>query len=345
MSLRSVVCLTLGLCLTATACGATDVADAKSTTTPAVSTAPARTTLAGTNLALHSVSLDEVIFDTFDGGSIRLSEAPESEVIALRDAIPPIDRPTYETNPLWLQPGELILGMVDADGQAWAWPHRILNLHEIVNDTIADVPVLVSYCPLCRSGVIYDRRVLAGDEQRTLSFGNTSALYENDLVMIDRETNTYWWQVRGIGIVGDLTNVELTVLPSGTTTWERWTAEHPDTLVLTRESGGRRYEGDPFASYAGFVDSGSFPFPVSDEVAGDTRLPLSTLVITVTIDGTTFAVPTTGVARTVDVAGVRVNIDGVGGGDAALDASPYPSRSTFWFAAVASFPDIVLIDD
>lgn len=304
-----------------------------------------RTELAGTDLTRHEVPLDEIIFDTFDGGSLRLTEASGAEVEALLDAIAPIDDATYEQDPDWLPLTDLVLGMVDSTGRAWAWPHRILNFHEIVNDTIDGVPLLVSYCPLCRSGVVYDRRLVTAEGEVTLDFGNTSALYENDLVMIDRQTSTYWWQLRGLGIVGELSGVELTVLPSETTRWDRWLAEHPDTMVLTRESGGLLYDRDPFDTYPDVVDSGQFPFPVSEDAAGDDRLPSSELVVVVTVEDTTFAVPTSGDARSVEVEveGVTVTLDGDGGARVTRDGLPYPSRSAFWFAAVSAFPDIQII--
>lgn len=110
-------------------------------------------------------------------------------------------------------------------GQAYAYPHKILNFHELVNDAIDGIPLLVSYCPLCGSGVVFDRR-LGG---RTLRFGNTSALYDSDLVMFDWETNSYWWQVAGEAIVGTLSGETLKVLASTTTQWSTWKSLHPHT--------------------------------------------------------------------------------------------------------------------
>ena len=336
----------IAIALVTASCGDSSTDDGSSddarTVPPEVATA--RDQVAGTDLTGAVVDLDDIIFDTFDGGSIPLTEASEAEVAALRDAIAPIDDPTYETNPDWLTPDDLVLGFIDSTGQAWAWPHRILNFHEIVNDTIDGVPLLVSYCPLCRSGVVYDRRVPVGDTTRTLSFGNTSALYENDLVMVDRETNTFWWQVRGLGLVGELAGVELPPLPSRTTTWRQWSGDHPETMMLTRESGGRLYDQDPFATYVEFIDTGRFPFPVSDASANDDRLPSSTLVVVITVNGATYAVSTVGEPREVNVEGVTVRLDGAGGGDAVIGDDPYASRSTFWFAAVGAFPDIEIVE-
>lgn len=224
------------------------------------------------DVSQHTVPLEQVYFDTFDGGSVRLSEANEPLIARLRDAIPPIDAPRYETAAMgdWLDGADLVLGFVTEAGDAYAYPHKILNFHEIVNEEFDGIPVLISYCPLCRSGVVYDRRL----EGRTLSFGNTSALYESDLVMFDRETNSYWWQVAGRAIVGALSGSRLTPLPSSTATWDEWKRLHPETLVLSRDTGyGRNYERDPFTRLGEFLDSGGEPFPISDNSRDDRLAP------------------------------------------------------------------------
>ncbi len=231
------------------------------------------------DLTLHSVPLDQVYFDTFDGGAVPLDAAAPELIERLRDAIPPIDNPRY--GPLsagdWLNPDDPVVGYVAGD-QAYAYPVRILNLHEILNDTISGIPVLVSYCPLCRSAIVYDRRL----EGRTLSFGNTSALYENDLVMLDRDTGSYWYQVAGEAIVGELTGARLEPLPSTMATWSQWSQLHPGTLVLTRDTGlGRNYDRDPFVGYEDFLNAGSFPFPVA--APPDGRLAPADLVLGVGI--------------------------------------------------------------
>ena len=170
----------------------------------------------------------------------------------------------------------------------------MLNLHEIVNDVIDGVPVLVSYCPLCASGVVYSR-VLG---ERELVFGNTSALYESDLVMFDWETGSYWHQVIGEAIVGTLTDQRLTVLPSRMTTWSQWKALHPDTRVLSKNLnllrgglfGGNPYERDPFVGYDERVNSGGFAFPVSPSKLDD-RLRPGESVLAVEVDGVHVAFP------------------------------------------------------
>lgn len=250
---------------------------------------PGRGVLGGTDTDPHSVRLADIHFDDFAGGSVPLGEITEEELLSLRDRIPPIDSPVYGPAATgdWLAPDDLILGYEAVDGQAYAYPAKILNFHEIVNDDLGGEPVLVSYCPLCRSGIVYDRRV----DGQLLSFGNTSALYQSDLVMYDRETLSYWFQVGGDAIVGELTGARLTALPSLSTTWQAWLDLHPGTLVLSRDTGFERpYERDPFVGYEDIIDAGGFPFPVTD-AAEDDRLPPSTLVVGVELNGEARAYP------------------------------------------------------
>jgi hypothetical protein len=332
------------------------------------------------DLSSHSVPLDEVHFDTFDGGSVPLSESTPELRARLLDAIPPIDMPIYGDASAgdWLDPGDLVLGYV-ADDTTYAYPFKILNFHEIVNDEIDGVPILISYCPLCRSAIVYDRRV-GGD---VLSFGNTSALYESDLVMVDRNTGSYWWQVAGSAIVGPLTDTVLEPLPSVVATWEDWTSQHPDTLVLTRDTGySRPYERDSFAGYADSIDAGRFPYPVG-EAARDDRLQPSALVVGVVLDGVARAYPVEGLTGPIndEVGGEPIVVFPTDGGAAVFSAvvdgetlefrhidsdlvdfatgsvwtpagvavsgpqagttlEPVPSRTTFWFALVGAFPDV-----
>ena len=239
--------------------------------------------LGGTDTDRLNVALEDIHVDTFGSGSIPLSEIDEVTLLNLRDAIPPIDNPPYTTagEAGWLDANDLILGYVADDGQAYAYPTRILDQHEIVNDDLGGRAVLISFCPLCRSGIVYDR-ILDG---RLLSFGNTSALYESDLVMYDRETLSYWFQVGGEAIVGELTSARLVALPSVMTTWEQWQKLHPDTRVLSRDLGfGRLYNRDGTAGLEDFLNSGRFLFPVTD-AAKDGRLEPAALVLGVEHNG------------------------------------------------------------
>jgi hypothetical protein len=331
------------------------------------------------DMTIHSVPLEEVFFDTFDGGAVPLSDSTPALRERLLDAIPPIDEPIYDpvSGGDWLAPTDLVLGYV-AGGQAYAYPFKILNFHEIVNDVIDDVPVLISYCPLCRSGVVYDRRI----DGQTVSFGNTSALYESDLVMVDRATGSYWWQVAGKAIVGPLTDTSLEPLPSEIDTWRNWRTIHPDTLVLSRDTGfARPYANDSFANYTESLDTNDPPFSFGT-TSTDGRLAANALVVGLELDGTVRAYPIDDLEAPInDVVGTtpvvifptdggavayRASVDGVplvfaAGADGIVDEDTgsrwtsdgmaivgglagtrlerVPMRTTFWFAFIGAFPE------
>lgn len=279
-----------------------------------------RNIFAGVNIAIRDVDLEDVVFDTFDGGSITLADATEQQVMRLLNAIPPLDEPIYISgqDAEWLTDDDLILGYVGDDGTTWAHPHRVLNFHEIVNTTVGDRPVAITYCPLCGSGLVFDRRPNDLRHDGLLTFDNTSALYENDMVMVDAETNTYWWQVSGAGIVGNLTGTKLTLLPSMTTSWATWLDLHPDTQVLADDQGsGPRYEVDPFENYGTRLDTGRTAFPTSPEAFEDTRLSPSTRVIGFDVADQPAAVAVLANTPTVvpiEEASLVVLLDGTGGG-------------------------------
>ena len=184
--------------------------------------------------SIASIDLNDIVFDTFDGSSRRLPEADQALIKRLRNAIRPIYSPRYEdaSGGDWLDPGDLVLGYVSGSGQAYAYPIKFLNFHELVNDVIDGVPLLVTYCPLCASGVVFDRRV----DGEVLTFGNTSALYNSDLVMFDHSSGSYWFQTGGEAVVGTRTGTRLDPLPSSVMTWDQWLALYPETNVLSLDA-------------------------------------------------------------------------------------------------------------
>lgn len=243
-------------------------------TTPSRPPPPVDTTI-------HDVPVEEVVFDTFDGNFVRLSDVSPATIERLRDAILPIYEPRYDDleGGDWIRSEDTVLGFVSESGTAYADPIRMLNAHEIVNDVIDGVPMLITYCPLCASGVVYDRRV----EERELVFGNTSALFENDLVMYGHQTGSYWFQVGGEAIVGTLTGKRLDVLPSVTLPWEQWLALHPDTQVLSLNQAFEHiypYGRDYFPDVQRRANEGRFFFPISDSEIDDSFRP-GTVMLTV----------------------------------------------------------------
>ena len=235
--------------------------------------------------SISGVPLGKIVFDTFRGGYLPLPVATDEIIEDLRDAIPPIYEASYVAaeGGDWLEDSDLVVGYAPR-GIAYAYPVKILNFHEIVNDFIGGIPVLASYCPLCASGVVYSRRL----DGKELLFGNTSALYESDMVMYDHQTGSYWFQVIGEAVVGELTGKRLTMLPSVTATWGDWKRRYPDTLVLSRDlglPGGRTpesYERDPFTGYSERVNQKQFAFPVSPERLDD-RLPPGHMVFAIQV--------------------------------------------------------------
>ena len=177
-----------------------------------------------------------------------------------RDAIPSVDDPTFDFTTFCTEDDRVIV--LDAD-PARAYPVRMLHYHEIVNDRLSDRAVAVTWCPLCGSAVVYDRRV--GD--RTLTFGVSGKLADDDLVMYDRETETEWKQSSGHAIAGPLSGTDLEALPAAVMTLAAFREAHPDGVVLQApggesEAGQRggeaariRYDADPYDAYfegAGF---------------------------------------------------------------------------------------------
>jgi len=197
-----------------------------------------------------------------------------------KDGIPAIDRPHFVATRIartWLKPNEPVL-VLRLGREARAYPIQILMFHEIVNDTVNDVPVAVTFCPLCNASIVYERRV-AG---RVLDFGTTGRLRFSDLVMYDRQTESWWQQFTGKGIVGEHAGTVLKQLPSEIVAFEDFEAAHRVRgLVLSRETGhSRPYGRNPYAGYDRIDQS---PFLFSGKLDG--RLPPMERVLSVSAGG------------------------------------------------------------
>lgn len=201
------------------------------------------------------------------------------------DCIPSIDNPKYENgaNADWMEPDDKIIGL-EINGEAIAYPLRILSRHEIVNTEVGGEPVVVTYCPLCRSGVTYSRNV-SGE---ILEFGVSGKLHNANLVMYDRQSETYWNQISGKAIVGEKVPQKLDLISSSITNWGKWKEGHPDTQVLSRDTGIYPVGTYASRSYQGYRNSGGVGFGV-DQV--DDRLPSKELVYGITIGNNSKAYP------------------------------------------------------
>lgn len=164
-----------------------------------------------------------------------------------RDGIPAIDSPTFVSpqQDHGLTPSDRVLGM-NLNGVAKAYPIRILNWHELVNDEFAGKGVLVSFCPLCGTGMAFSSDV-AG---KRLTFGVSGLLYNSDVLFYDRQTESLWSQLLARGISGKMNHHKLAQLPLTHTTWGQWLSDHPNTQVLSPNLGfSRNYKDDPYRGY------------------------------------------------------------------------------------------------
>ncbi len=165
-----------------------------------------------------------------------------------RDSIPALVNPalmTAEQADRLLSDHERVLG-VFLNGEARAYPVRILNWHELVNDQVAGRAILVSWCPLCGSGVVYDPVI----DGRRYNFGVSGLLYKRNLLLFDRQTGSLWSQLLSEAVTGPLAGGRLKVLPAENTSWSAWRKQHPETRVLSFATGHLRdYSKDPYAEY------------------------------------------------------------------------------------------------
>jgi hypothetical protein len=193
-----------------------------------------------TDFSEHGVPLDE-----FVGGGPP------------KDGIPSIDEPRFvsvDDADEFLDAREPV-AVVEVENEARAYPIQILMWHEIVNDEIAGEPVAVTYCPLCNSTVVF-RRELDGTP---VEFGTTGMLRNSDLVMYDRQTESWWQQITAEAVVGERTGERLEVLSSQVLSWREFQRLHPRGQVLSRDTGfDRNYGANPYTAYESDPDSSPF---------------------------------------------------------------------------------------
>jgi len=206
---------------------------------------------------------------TLNGFALQPASVDPAEIQAggpPRDGIPALDDPaTLPAARATLGDAERVLG-VSIEGESRAYPLAVLEWHELVNDRLGGRPILVTYCPLCGTGLVFDRRV----DGRPRRFGVSGLLYRSDLLMFDRETDSLWSQIRADAVTGSERGRRLQILRSRIEPWGAWRERHPDTDVLSRATGFRRpYGRSPYGDY---VRSRALYFPVPlDPAAPDDR--------------------------------------------------------------------------
>lgn len=206
-----------------------------------------------------------------------------------KDGIPAISDPTFEpvvAASAWLSDRDPVIVFAEA-GDARAYPLAILIWHEIVNDVVGDRPVAVTFCPLCNASIVFNREF----QGQVLDFGTTGKLRNSDLIMYDRQTETWWQQFTGEGIVGQFAGAQLDFIPSQVISFADFAAEFPDGQVLARPAINRSYGANPYTGY----DTSPRPFLFSGEV--DARLPATERVAGVVLPGFVRAYPFTVAAQ------------------------------------------------
>ena len=179
------------------------------------------------------------------------SQVDFSEILVgnpTKNGIPSVTDPAMESVDAaasWLSDRSPVIAL-EIEGEARAYPLAILMWHEIANDEIADMPVAVTFCPLCNSSVTFDRRI----DGEVLDFGVSGLLRNSDLIMYDRQSETWWQQLTGEGLVGEYAGVLLDIVPSQVIGFGSFAERHPDGLVMSRDTGHyRQYGINPYSNY------------------------------------------------------------------------------------------------
>lgn len=240
-------------------------------------------------LAALFASLDESFLRFIYGGvtrRIRIEEVVWGGVAA--DGIPALDDPPLidASEAAVLDDEETVFG-VEIGGDARAYPYRYMDWHEMLNDVVGGVPVTLAYCTLCGSGILY-RAAVPGSADR-LVFGSSGLLYRSNKLMYDRQTHSLWNQFTGQPVVGPLSDsgLVLEVLPLLTTRWGEWRRRHPQTRVLSADTGHDR-DYRPGKPYGRYFASSKLMFPT---VVADDRLMPKDEVFALRVSGASRAWP------------------------------------------------------
>jgi len=290
--------------------------------------AQAETQLHGFDLAGSLVPIDE----------IKLGGPP-------RDGIPAIDRPVFvgRDDASFLTADDRVLGLLHK-GEARAYPLKIMDWHEVVNDRIAGDSIAITYCPLCLTGIAFD---LGSDTPRT--FGVSGLLYNSNVLLYDRETESLWSQLAMQAVTGKEKGTRLEAVPLKHTTWAAWQEQHPNTKVLSLDTGfSRDYERNP---YTGYATSRELYFPLS---ASSRRFHPKEQVLGLEINGQVKAYPFTELAeaRSSEISDslgstpVTVRFDAETRSAVAFDehGNELLGVTSFWFAWYAFNPETAVFE-
>jgi len=278
-----------------------------------------------------------------NGFDLENSIIPTKEILSggpPRDGIPSIDNPKFieAKDAEYLAAKDRVIG-IHYKGEARAYPIRILNWHEIVNDKVAGDAVAVTFCPLCGSGIVYSGNI----DGKAHKFGVSGLLYNSDVLLYDRETETLWSQILSKGVSGKLVDKTLDIISSQHTSWQDWKKQYPKTLVLSTDTGiDRDYSRSPYGDY---TEDRTVYFPVAFK---SKRYHPKERVIGITIDGKQKVYPFSELAK---VGGTELldtfsdqtlvldfDVENRNGVIKNKSGDVLPSVNTFWFAWYAFHP-------
>jgi hypothetical protein len=238
----------------------------------------------------------------------------------------------------WIQDDELVLAL-EHKGVERVYPLQILTWHEIANDVVAGDPIAVTYCPLCGSGIAYFRVI----DGQPVNFGTSGKLFNSNLVMYDDLTESYWQQIDGKAITGISTGFELQELSVDTVLWKDWKEAHPNSQVLSQDTGiNRNYGRDPYASY--FEND----FLFSSVENEDSRIKPKTPIVGIEISGSYKAYRESDLSDPIEdtLNGVPIKIEKLPDGKIViinLDTNEeIVKEQDFWFAWYAFHPETEL---
>ncbi len=286
------------------------------------------------------------LFEDYNGFDVSNSLKPKEKIFSggpPKDGIPAILNPKFESasSASWLKSSDLVTG-VEIEGVFKAYPLRILVWHEAVNDKVGSKPIMVSFCPLCGSTLVFDRKV----DGQELTFGISGLLYQSDVLFYDHQNQSLWSQLEMKAISGPKAGTDMEVLPSVLATWEQWKKKHPNTLVLSRDTGfSRDYNNMP---YGGYEKSTSLYFPVDNQ---DKRYhPKEKVLVVISSDGVAKAYAFKELGKVSTPLKDHVGSDEIiikynnGKFVSAYDntGSPIKSFVTYWFAWYTFRPDTLV---
>jgi hypothetical protein len=284
-----------------------------------------------------------ILSETFGYGPDDLEPAIETvfQGCSARDCIPAIDDPAFlkATEVEYLTDQDLVLA-IDYLGEQRAYPTRFMDRHEIVNDWFGDEPVLITWCPLCGSGLAFERKL----DGEAVEFGVSGLLHNNDLVMYDRRSESLWQQISGQAIAGPKKSQRLTGIPASMVYWPAWQTANPNGKVLAAPSADRDYS---HRAYADYENSDRMLFPVS---LMDARMKPKRVIYGIKIDEISIAIDADWLAgeggwqHSIEGKNLSVRFSQSQGATATLNDQAVPIHHMFWFAWFSFNPDTALID-